>query len=199
MSRQGKIDRFANAVEAGDLEIVQEMVCAEPQLIFEHVWYTDQALHLACWQKHLQIIKFLLERGVDVNAHGDLGRTPLHYALYEGDNASTEIAATLISAGADVNALDNLGSTPLDYAASEVNDELKPCISLLLERGARMTPFAGTMLTSEEEFASVLEQDSGTTSMRALQELAQLAQATGRLGHLTLILRELARRSPEDR
>jgi ankyrin repeat protein len=69
--------------------------------------------------------KFLLEKGVDVNARlvldgswappgvGEVSMTPLHVALTDG---KVEIARLLIAHGADVHARDSIGRTPLIVA-----------------------------------------------------------------------------------
>ncbi len=57
--------------------------------------------------KDLDLIKFLIDSGVDVNAKNDVGYSPLHY------ESRVEVAELLIKAGADVNAKDNRGLTPL--------------------------------------------------------------------------------------
>ncbi|HEV8379257.1 MAG TPA: ankyrin repeat domain-containing protein [Tepidisphaeraceae bacterium] len=194
MANAHEIEQFADAVEIGDLETVQKMVEAEPGLISEQIWCEDQALHLACWQNHLNIIRFLIARGANVNVHGDLGRTPLHYAVYEGDKRSRDVAAILIAAGAEVDSGDTYGSTPLEYAASQQNKELGPCIDLLLQQGARMTLFAGLLLVKDDEYATLIEKDAGATSTDKLEELATLAESLGHLRHLALLHWELARR-----
>ena len=61
----------------------------------------------------VQLLRLGSERGFDVNAKNNYGRTPLHYAAGWG-NAT--IVATLLAAGADVSAKGNYGDTPLHYA-----------------------------------------------------------------------------------
>ncbi|HIG23126.1 ankyrin repeat domain-containing protein, partial [Henriciella sp.] len=56
----------------------------------------------------------IIEKGVDINAKGLFGDTPLHIAAQFGH---TEIAELLIAKGADVNA-DNAKETPLHRAAT---------------------------------------------------------------------------------
>ncbi|XP_047448377.1 ankyrin repeat domain-containing protein 53 [Mugil cephalus] len=58
-------------------------------------------------------LKYLLERGADVNATTDSGQTPLHLAASED---LLECAEVLVKAGADVLAKDSMGHTPLDLA-----------------------------------------------------------------------------------
>jgi len=56
------------------------------------------------------IAEFLISKGVDINAKGYQGKTPLHMV------GCTEICDLLISKGADVNGRDNQGLTPLRLA-----------------------------------------------------------------------------------
>jgi ankyrin repeat protein len=66
-----------------------------------------------------------------VNAKDDRGRTPLHWAAYDGRN---EIAELLITAGADVNANSDDDGTPLDRAVSEGHKEIS---DLLRKHGGK--------------------------------------------------------------
>ena len=61
---------------------------------------------------NVNAVKKHLAAGTDVNTKDDRGRTPLHWAAYDGRN---KIAELLITAGADVNANSDNG-TPLDTA-----------------------------------------------------------------------------------
>ena len=61
-------------------------------------------------------VKYFMKRGVDVNAKGDAGWTPLHFAVMNDTDA--DVMKYLIERRADVSAKDNKGRTPLHYAAS---------------------------------------------------------------------------------
>jgi ankyrin repeat protein len=61
----------------------------------------------------LQTVRFLVERGVDVNAAGEFGWTALHAAAYQGLN---DVIETLASHGAKLDAKDRFGQTPLSIA-----------------------------------------------------------------------------------
>ena len=62
----------------------------------------------------IEALRTLLEKGVDVNAIGDRGWTPLYLAVYTNDKDAAEL---LINNGADVNIINNNGRTPLHVAA----------------------------------------------------------------------------------
>jgi ankyrin repeat protein len=55
----------------------------------------------------------LIDRGADIEAKDEDGRTPLHYAV--GKN-SLDVTRLLIDRGADIEAKDNTGQTPLHIA-----------------------------------------------------------------------------------
>ena len=74
-------------------------------------------LHLSCYEGHLDVTELLLERGADVDAVDDNGRTPLFYAMMN----YPEISSMLIKYGCDVNAIDECGYAPLHWAV-ESND-----------------------------------------------------------------------------
>jgi ankyrin repeat protein len=84
-------------------------------------------LHWATFIGHPGIVRFLIEKGADVNIKDWKGNTPLHYAAKIGDAI---IAKLLLEKGADINAKDNHNCTPLHYAA---NVEVA---RLLIEKGA---------------------------------------------------------------
>ena len=58
-------------------------------------------------------VRILIAAGASVNAVGDLGSTPLHYAASRG---LVEIARKLMQCGADINVRNEFGETALDLA-----------------------------------------------------------------------------------
>jgi ankyrin repeat protein len=62
---------------------------------------------------YLEVIRFLVFKGADVNVKGKFGSTPLHFAAERWD---IEMIKFLVSQGADVKAKDKWGTTPLDWA-----------------------------------------------------------------------------------
>lgn len=77
------------------------------------------ALMLACEEGHLEVVKRLLDRKLDINARNDAGRTALHIAAYQKQNSVVSALLERRPFPAKVNVKDNLGRTPFIYAASE--------------------------------------------------------------------------------
>ncbi len=90
-------------------------------------------LQLAAEQGRMEIVRYLVEAGADVNATtpdrtGEV--TPLRFAITNGD---IEMVQYLIDNGADVNKANNQGWTPLMTA---VRHGYVDIIDVLLEAGA---------------------------------------------------------------
>lgn len=84
-----------------------------------------------------ELIRRLLELGVDVNEVGGLGTTALHIAA--GQQSLARTIQCLLDAGADVDAQDDLLQTPL-HVAFESRDPASILIKIvpLLQRGGRL-------------------------------------------------------------
>ena len=84
-------------------------------------------LHLACSpHKDVELVRFLLEHGADVNAADNEGAMPIHFLLQESDERSKAIAALLREHGAalDVFAQAQLGQTEKVLAMLDENPDL---------------------------------------------------------------------------
>lgn len=128
------------AIERGDLGTVQQILVETPDAVHEMLDTGDQPLHIACWQKYESIVKHLISAGADVNQPGDLGTTPLHYAVFEGDEYSLPIVKALLAAGADPTKVDKRSnSTPLKWAQREHHEGLDDSIKLLKQYLDRAT------------------------------------------------------------
>ncbi|XP_055310888.1 26S proteasome non-ATPase regulatory subunit 10-like [Sitodiplosis mosellana] len=71
------------------------------------------ALHIAAENGNLADVKKLIEKGADVNATNDFGRTPLHLAAMKGHKV---IIDQLLKAGANPKHKDSYGKTAFNIA-----------------------------------------------------------------------------------
>ncbi|KAF4441559.1 ankyrin, partial [Fusarium albosuccineum] len=89
-------------------------------------------LHSLVREGDLELLKFIIDCGYNVNFLDDQGHTALHNAIV---SRQLDIARQLISSGADVSAKNLDGTTPLCLA---VQHELRDFVELLLENSASM-------------------------------------------------------------
>ena len=135
------------AIEAGDLETVKAFINTSkidvnadkvledtmPSLSFA-ISVRNSTEDQTKKNKLKEIIKFLIEKGADVNGKDDEENTPLHYAVLEEGGIDKEIVQLLLDKGADVNASNSDGDTPLHLVVSY--PESSEITKLLIEKGA---------------------------------------------------------------
>lgn len=78
-------------------------------------------------------VRFLLDKGADVNAHEPRGQTALMEAAYLGHRETVRL---LLSQGADVNVASDYG-TPLTWAQAGWNEHQPEIVDMLRRAGAR--------------------------------------------------------------
>lgn len=91
---------------------------------------SETRLHQACRYGYLEIVKVLVNLGVDIDALNHINHTPLSLATFYGH---TEVVRFLVSKGAKINLANIIGRTPL---LSAVLMEHKENVKILLEGGA---------------------------------------------------------------
>jgi len=166
------VNQFFDAVENGDTHLVSTFLEADPSLVnatdtrmTKPLGYRikmrvkkegspkpqlrsrerasmNSALHIAASNRHFEIARMLLQRGVNVNAVGDSG-TPLQTAVdWLNGPVSLELVALLIRNGADPNAGKPGGTTVLHQAIYAMQDHPPPpkeLVEMLLRAGAVAT------------------------------------------------------------
>ena len=117
-----------NAAIFGDMPRVRSILLADPSAVNARDEFGFTALHGVAGEEQLDMARYLVERGADVNARNDKGATPLHCA------ANPKMAKLLASLGADLNAATNEGDTPLIALAAE--PESGDVMAILVKLGA---------------------------------------------------------------
>ncbi|XP_044050434.1 protein phosphatase 1 regulatory subunit 12A isoform X3 [Siniperca chuatsi] len=80
------------------------------------------ALHVAAAKGYIEVLKVLLQCGVDVDSMDIDGWTPLHAAAHWGQE---EVCIQLADNMCDMGAVNNVGQTPLDVADESLADTLE--------------------------------------------------------------------------
>lgn len=116
----------------GDLETVKRLIKENPELVNSRNSTGRFPLEMAAQTGQTDIVKFLLEKGADVNLNRG-GATALHMAAIYG--GKTEVITLLLENGADINARTGNGYTPLNLA---VIGKQKEIAELLIEKGGEI-------------------------------------------------------------
>lgn len=87
-------------------------------------------LYLAAGEGRLEVVRYLLDQGADVNAREQFGDTALIEAVFNGQLAAVK---ELLFRGADVNTIGD-GGTALDIATNRNHTAI---VDLLKHRGAK--------------------------------------------------------------
>jgi len=117
----------------GDLAKVKELIQKDPTLLNSKGRNDKAPIHWACQGGHLEIVKFLVEKGAPVDSLNNVKETPLVYAAEGGYKG---VAVYLISKGANVNAPTVRDQFPIQYAVWAGKTDL---VMLLAEKGADVT------------------------------------------------------------
>ena len=112
------IDEKIKRVQAGEQEVIQSLTVND-----------GAAIHCACKAGHLDIVKFLIEKGCDSESRNVAGATPLHFACWEGH---LDITRFLVERKGCDPVCTTAGLTPLDLACWKGHLHI---VKLLVELG----------------------------------------------------------------
>ena len=118
------------AALCGFHELVEQLVLKYPQYASARGGVCGTALHSASYKGHLQVVLYLLRRGVDVNVRDSGKDTPFLLASWQGH---TDVAQCLLEHGADMELRDQFDKTPLILA---VENGSLDAVQFLLEHHA---------------------------------------------------------------
>ena len=118
------------AALCGFLELVEHLTLKFPQYASARGGLFGTPLHSASFEGHLQVVRYLLRQGVDVNIRDSADDTPLLLASWQGH---LDVVQFLLEHGADVNLLDDEHNAPLTLAAYSGHVNV---VQLLLEHNA---------------------------------------------------------------
>ncbi|KAI9651083.1 hypothetical protein NHQ30_001120 [Ciborinia camelliae] len=123
-----------HAAEFGHLKVCEKLVDAiEPDASSISKEDTGSTpLHLASLSGQINTMRFILDKGGNVNSKDKRSITPLHRAAKLG---LSDALSLLISNKATIDVVDDDGNSPLHVAVSEGHVE---CVQTLLENGARV-------------------------------------------------------------
>ena len=106
------------------------------------------AIHQACIDDNLEMVKFLIDQGADINATDNDGWTPLHAASSCGHVSVTE---ALLDAGADARIINIDGELASDIADTEEVEEL------INKRLAELSPSTNLEDLRKQEFIAMAQ------------------------------------------
>ncbi len=123
-------------------------------------WPVTSLMLAVRYSKNMDIIRFLVKQGANLNKEDIYGKTSLLYALeYQPNNM--ELVQLLLEHGVDINNPDEKSNTPLMYAVKYKNNV--DIIKLLIENNARVNPY-----TSDNSLAYAIKYNKSPEIVKLL-------------------------------
>jgi uncharacterized protein len=113
--------KLLKSAEMGNLSEVEKALNSGANLEARESRFGNTALHLAAFEGKIEVVRYLLDKGIDPNIQANDGITALIATCRKGH---LDIAKLLVSRGADLNLADEAGITPLMAAAYSDNYDL---------------------------------------------------------------------------
>ncbi|KAL9983845.1 hypothetical protein ACROYT_G006085 [Oculina patagonica] len=171
------------AASHGLFDILEILANEENVLNFDKMEYGDTLLTLAAGRGDLDSVRFLLHKGVDVNARKLSGNTALSCVIWCPTCPSVmEIVKLLISFGADINTKNNMLVTPFQIAAKR---SLQQVAELLLEYGCETktrdvfsySPLHNAVATDNSKLTAILLQYGSDANLKDNRGMTALHEA----------------------
>lgn len=122
-----------DATKKGDLAKVKALVQKKPDLVKAKNNEDDTPLHIAADAGHLEIARFLIQKGANVNSMNAARRNPVLLAGYKGHK---DVVKLLLENGGRFDYVDNRGYTPVRWAAVRGK---KDVVELYVAKGAKIS------------------------------------------------------------
>lgn len=130
------IFKLVQAIDRNDTVEFKQMVQTMSDANTARSDNNKSILMYTCWVGNEELVRYLVEKGADINGYDSSNATALHLAIWKDH---TNIALFLIEKGASTNALSTDGMTPSDIAMLRSNtrvleaiDKAKPKLKSLL-------------------------------------------------------------------
>ena len=154
-----------------DTAILQELINAGADINNQNKG--ENLLFAAIEQNNIEMLEYLLSKGLDVNATNLAGETPLIQAvLFSEIHENTDIIKMLLKYGADKTIQNNQGLTASDYAFRlnhEIQNLLKPSISFTKSAEKFYTEMKESIL--KEEILPLVQKDiSDQTKIQSIMK-----------------------------
>lgn len=160
--------KILDAMDSGDLTLLEVLSQNRERNIMEVTpvehwnWLHKALLGFESNKPSSDVINYLINKGIDINAQDIYGMTPLHYALR---SKNAEAAIALLKAGANPNLPNQDGLIPLSMIG--YIPERLDVLELMLQKGANVH-----YLVNEDE--TILESYKPTANEPQLKPIYEL-------------------------